>query len=269
MDQIVKQHSLGRRTFRNIELSTWESVPKKLDSLKRSLESIYSVNLITYASDVPLGRLYPTEDFLENDKLALVFMKMIEENYDVPIIAVERGNDYYVLDGHHRAYISSKTQKKNIKSLILRFPRGTSYRNVPKSSLEDMPIKEVAKFSDVILSAWARILNILKHYEALYHMHFYMRREKILLKNLSPTEPELLKSQVQAISKLLVPIACVRHEDRYYVLDGHARCLRARQLSLKSIEAIVLFPQIPVHFGIVKTAKEMGLCRLEDIQVRE
>jgi hypothetical protein len=227
------------------------------------------VRLTTYSSDVPLEKLYPTEDFLENDKLALVFMKMIEENYDVPIIAVERGDDYYVLDGHHRAYISSKIQKKNIKSLVMRFPRGTSYRDVPKSSLEDMNIREVAPLSDVILIAWARILKILKQYEALYHMHFYMRREKILLKNLSPTEPELLKSQIQAISKLLVPIACVKHEDRYYVLDGHARCLRAKQLGLKSIEAILLFPQIPVHFGIVKTAKEMGLCRLEDIQVKE
>jgi len=227
------------------------------------------VRLTTYSSDVPLERLYPTEDFLENDKLALVFMKMIEENYDVPIITVERGEDYYVLDGHHRAYISSKIQKKNIKSLVMRFPRGTNYRDVPKSSLEDMNIKEVAPLSDVILIAWARILKILKQYEALYHMHFYMRREKILLKDLSPTEPELLKSQIQAITKLLVPITCVKHEDRYYVLDGHARCLRAKQLGLKSIEAILLFPQIPVHFGIVKTAKEMGLCRLEDIHVKE
>ena len=196
-------------------------------------------------------------------------MKMIEENYGVPIIAVERGDDYYVLDGHHRAYISSKIQKKNIRSLVMRFPRGTSYRDVPKSSLEDMNIREVAPLSGVILIAWARILKILKHYEALYHMHFYMRREKILLKDLSPTEPELLRSQIQAISKLLVPIVCVKHEDRYYVLDGHARCLRAKQLGLKSIEAILIFPQIPVHFGIVKTAKEMGLCRLEDIHVKE
>ena len=160
------------------------------------------MRLTTYSSDVPLEKLYPTEDFLENDKLALVFMKMIEENYDVPIIVVEREDDYYVLDGHHRAYISSKIQRKNIRSLVMRFPRGTSYRDVPKSSLEDMNIREVALLSNVILIAWARILKILKQYEAFYHMHFYMRREKILLKDLSPTEPELLKTQIQAISKL-------------------------------------------------------------------
>lgn len=253
--------------MRSIELSTLDSLPNKLDSLKRSLETIYGVKLAACSSDVPLEGLYPTEDFLENDKLALVFMKVIKENYDVPIIAVERGSDYFILDGHHRAYISTKIQKKTLKSMVLTFPRRTSYRDVPKSSLEDMPIKEVAPIPNVILSAWARILKILKQYEALYHMHFYMRREKILLKNLSPTEPELLKSQIDAISKLLVPIASIKYEDRYYVLDGHARCLRAKQLGLKSIEAIVLFPQIPVHFGIVRTAKEMELRTLGDIHV--
>jgi len=252
---------------RNIELSTWESVPHKLDSLKKSLENIYEVELDTCSLDISLDSLYPTEDFLENDKLALVFMKIIEEDYDVPIIAVERGSDYFVLDGHHRAYISSKIQRKNIKSLVLTFPEGATYRNVLKSSLASMPIKEVEPIHDPIVLGWSRILKILKQYEALFHMQFYMRREKILLKNLSPTEPELLKSQIEAITKLLVPIVCIKYEDKYYVLDGHARCLRAKQLGLRSIEAIVLLPQIPVHFGIVKTAREMKLCRLEDIHV--
>ena len=130
-----------------------------------------------------------------------------------------------------------------------------------------MPIKEVEPIHDPIVLGWSRILKILKQYEALCHMQFYMRREKILLKNLSPTEPELLKSQIETITKLLVPIVCIKYEDKYYVLDGHARCLRAKQLGLRSIEAIILLPQIPVHFGIVKTTREMKLCRLEDIHV--
>jgi len=53
--------------------------------------------------DVPLEQLYPTEDFLENDKLALILMKVVKEGYDVPVITVDCGGEYFVLDGHHRS----------------------------------------------------------------------------------------------------------------------------------------------------------------------
>ncbi|MGD0496050.1 MAG: hypothetical protein ABSB28_08405 [Candidatus Bathyarchaeia archaeon] len=253
--------------MRKIELSTWESLPLKADSLRRSLEIIYGVKLETDSSEIQLDRLYPTEDFLENDKIALVFMKIVNESYDVPIIAVERGEDYFVLDGHHRSFISKKLEKKTIMAKVLKFPKDTGYRDVPKSSLEDLPIKEVAAIDDLIVKAWGRILNILKQYEVLYHMHFHMKEEQVHLKDLSPTQPEVLKEQIDGINRLLVPVACIEYDKRYYVLDGHARCLRAKQLGLKSIQAIVLLPQVHVDFGIVKTAKEMKLESLEDITI--
>jgi hypothetical protein len=254
--------------LRKIELSSSESLPKKVDSLRRSLEIIYGVKLETYSSEVELDRLYPTEDFLENDKLALVFMKIVNEAYDVPIIAVEREEDYFVLDGHHRCFISKKLKKETIKAVVLRFPEGASYRDVSKSSFEDIQVKEVATIDDLIVKAWGRILNILKQYEALYHIPFYMEKEEISLREMCPTQPEVLKDQIDRIDRILVPVACIEQGKKYYVLDGHARCLRARQLGLKLIDAIVLSPQIHVDFGIVKTAKEMKLGSLEDISVR-
>jgi IMP dehydrogenase len=255
--------------LRKIELSSWESVPRKADSLRRSLEIIYGVKLETVSSEVQLDRLYPTEDFLENDKIALVFMKIVNEGYDVPIIAVERGEDYFVLDGHHRSFISKKLRKKTIMAKVLKFPGGRGYRDVPKSSLEDLPIKEVAPIDDLIVKAWGRILNILKQYEVLYRMHFYMEKKQVFLRDVSPTQPQVLREQVDRINRLLVPVACVEYGGRYYVLDGHARCLRAEQLGLKSVEAIVLSPQTRVDFGIVKTAREMKLESLEDVTVTE
>ena len=253
--------------MRQIELSTWESVPRKTESLKKSLEIIYGVNLKTDSFDIPLDRLYPTEDFLENDKLALVFKKIVMEDYDVPIIGVEHGHDYFVLDGHHRSFIAKKLQRKTVKATVFRFPEGTSYRDAPKSSIEDLPIREVSAIEDSIVKAWGRILNILKQYEALYHMHFYMKKRRIFLTELSPTQPEVLKTQVDAITRLLVPIVCIEHGERYYILDGHARCLRAKQLGLESIQAMILLPQVHVDFGIVKTAREMKLENLENITI--
>jgi hypothetical protein len=252
---------------RKIELSTWETLPQKVDSLKKSLEIIYNAKLTNYSQNIPLNNLFPTEDFLENDKIAIVFKKTVTDAYDVPIIAAERNNDYFVLDGHHRCYINTKLKKKTIKVEVLKFPQGTSYRQIPKSSIEDLPFKEVGTIEDPILKTWGRILNILKQYEALYHMHFYLKRKTIALRDVSPTQPEVSKTQIERIDKVLVPIVCVEHNNKYYVLDGHARCLRAKQSDLKSIPAMILTPQISVNFGIVNTAKEMGIRTLNDITI--
>jgi hypothetical protein len=253
--------------MRKIELTTWESMPKRLDSLKRSLEIIYEKKLTTYSYDIPVSRLFPTEDFLENDKLALVFMKTVSENYDVPIIAVEKPPDYFVLDGHHRSFIYVKLRKKTIKARILKFPQGSNYREVPKTSFEDLPVKEVSTIEDSILKAWARILNIMRQYEALYHIHFRMHKKDLVLEKIHPTQPEILKSQLEEIERILVPIACIEYKRMYYVLDGHARCIRARQLGLKFIPALILSPEVSVDYGIVKTAKEMKLDTLDDITI--
>jgi hypothetical protein len=75
---------------RKIELSTWENLPQKVDGLKRSLEIIYEAKLTSSSQNVPMTNLFPTEDFLENDKMALVFKKIVAEAYDVPIVAAKK-----------------------------------------------------------------------------------------------------------------------------------------------------------------------------------
>ena len=69
--------------MRKIELASWKDVPRRLASLRKTLEIIYEVKLGVNLKDVPIGRLHPTESFLETDKLAVVFMKVLTEDYDV------------------------------------------------------------------------------------------------------------------------------------------------------------------------------------------
>lgn len=214
-----------------------------------------------------MDRLFPTEDFLENDKLALVFMKTVNEDYDVPIIAVEKGEDYFVLDGHHRSFIHVKLKKKTIKARVLVFPKNSSYREVSRASFEDFPIKEISRIEDPILKVWGSILNILKQYEALYHVHFHMEKKNLVLEKLHPTQPQIMTSQLKGMKRIVAPIACIECNGEYYVLDGHARCIRARQLGSESIQAMVLQPEVHVNFGIIKTANEMKLKSLDDISI--
>ena len=249
--------------MRKIELASLEDVPDRVDSVKCSLEIIYGVKLGVALEDVPIARLFPTEDFLENDKLGLVLMKVVTEGYSVPIIAVRRGENFFVLDGHHRSYVSRKLLRKSIKANVLSFPDGACYRDVVKRSLDDLPIKEVAEIDDTIVRAWQRTLSILKHYEAMYTIPFFMSAERVFLKDLVATQAYVGRTQVEAIKKLLVPIVCVEYRERFYILDGHARAYKAKQMGLKWIRATVLMPAAPIDFGIVKTAEELDLRNLD------
>lgn len=253
--------------MRKIELSSWQDIPKRVDNIVRSLEIIYETKLCVDIETISLERLYPTEEFLENDKLALVFMKIIRENYDVPIVVAERGLDYFVLDGHHRSFIHKKLLSKTIEAYIVKFLKGKEYRDVIKHPLEELRMKDISAIEDPILKAWQRILYVAEHYEAIYNMPFYLKREDVCLKNLVPTQSHVGKEQIDAITEVLVPIVCVQSDNEYYILDGHARSLRARALGQESIETMVLMPAKPIDYGIVKTTKVMNLKRLEDVQV--
>ena len=253
--------------MREIDLASWQNVQERLEGIKKSLEQIYDVNLTFSSMNVPIDKLYPTEDFLENDKAALVLEKIIAEGYDVPIVTMEKEGDYFVLDGHHRAYLYKKLMRQTIQSFVLKFPRNMSYREIPRRTLDSLPIVEVANVDDLILRAWQKILSILKHYEAIYNVPFYMRTEQVRLLDLVPTQFQVRKAQIDAIKKLLVPIVCVRYVGRYYILDGHARAVRAEQLNQRLIQTVILFPENPIDYGIVKTAKETGLKSVEDIKI--
>jgi len=255
------------RLMREIELASWWDLPRRVESIVKSLELIYGVKLTVNLEEIQLDRVFPTEDFLENDKLALVFRKAVEEDYCVPITVVEKGSEYFVLDGHHRAFVRKKLMFKTVKAEVLRFPQGSCYREIVKFPLESLRIKDVSPIEDPILKAWQRILFVCEHYEAIYDMPFYLSREQVDLTDLVPTQNCIAKAQIDAIVKLLVPIVCIRFGKKCYILDGHARSLRAKELGLNSIEAMILMSKTKKDFGIVKTAEEMGLHQLEDIVI--
>ncbi len=253
--------------MREIELASWDNVNRRVASIVKSLEIIYDAKLHVVRRDIPLERVHPTEDFLENDKLALVFMKIVREDYNVPIVVVERDEDYFVLDGHHRAFIRKKLMNEKIDANVLIFLEGRRYREILKQPLETLRMKDVSPIKDPILKAWQRILFVAEHYEAIYSTPFCLCREQVMLKDLVPTESHIERGQIDSIRKLLVPIVCVRDEDRCYILDGHARSLRAKELGLSSIEAMILQPCKKIDFGIVKTAASMNLQNLEDVEI--
>jgi uncharacterized ParB-like nuclease family protein len=216
--------------------------------------------------EINLEELHPTETFLEKDKLSIVFQKIMEEDYRVPIIAVEQNGQYFIIDGHHRAFIYKKLGRRTIKAHVLGLPL-VSLRPKVASSLDEIPIKDVGKIDDAILATWGQILILLKYYEAIYSTPFTMKREMVRLDSLVPTQPLIEGARLDSIRKIFVPVVGLRHNEQVYILDGHVRALFAKREGKKSIQTIILVPSKTIDYGVVKAAEKMGLKSLDDIQI--
>jgi len=252
--------------MRKVELVSAESLPRRLEDVRKSLEGVYDVPLSVDFREINLNELHPTETFLEKDKLSLVFQKIIEEDYMVPIIAVEQGGQHFIIDGHHRSFINKKLGKGTIKAYVINLPP-VSLRPRVASSLDEIPIKDVGEIDDPILATWGQILILLKYYEAIYSTPFTMKREMVSLDSLVPTQPLIEEARLDSIREILVPVVGLRHNERVYILDGHVRTLFAKRKGKQSIQAIILVPSKPVDYGVVKAAERMGLKSLEDIKI--
>ncbi|MEM2936798.1 MAG: ParB/RepB/Spo0J family partition protein, partial [Candidatus Bathyarchaeia archaeon] len=216
--------------------------------------------------EINLDELRPTETFLEKDKLSLVFQRIMEEDYRVPIIAVEQGGQYFIIDGHHRSFIYKKLGKGTIQAYVISLPP-VSLRPRVASSLDEIPIKDVGEIDDPILATWGQILFLLKYYEAIYSTPFIMKKEMVPLDSLVPTQPLIEETRLDSIREILVPVVGLRHNDQVYILDGHVRTLFAKRKGKHSIQAIILVPSKPVDYGVVKAAEKMGLKSLDDIKI--
>jgi len=253
--------------LRRIELTTMEDLPARIESVKVSLERIYGVKLGVEFRVLPVRSLCPTEEFLERDKLTLILMKVVDEGYRVPIVTVRKGGEYYIIDGHHRSYVMMKLMEEMVGSYVLRFPEEVSYRAPSKRPIESLPLIDPAPIDDPIVRAWSQIITLLRYYEAIYGIPFYMRVESVPIESLVPTQPQVSMRQIASINRLLVPIICVKHNEKYYILDGHARTLKARGMGLNSIRAVVLTPGGRVEYGVIRTSERMGLRSIDDIRV--
>ena len=255
--------------LRRIQLATEQTMLDDLESITKSYEQLYDIQIHVSTKSVPTANLCPTEPFLEEDKLALVFEKIIEEDYNPAIIAVESRSIFYILDGHHRAYIRLKVAEPFIRAYVLLFPDYRPFRERGKRRLEDMATIRISPIDNPILATWNQILTLLRYYEKLFGIPFMLREAYVPLTQLIPTQATVNSSRILGVRGVKVPIACLEVDGHYPILDGHARALVAKEDGLSSIHTIVLVPRRPVRFRIIATAERMGLKTLRDIRIQE
>ena len=259
----------GPSILRPIELATEQTMLDDLGSIKKSYEKLYDIQIDVDDRSVPTTGIYPTEFALEEDKLVLVFKKVVEEDYGPPIVVAEGQSGYFVLDGHHRAYVRLKLSQPYMKARVLVFPQERPFRERKSRRLGDMPVMKIGPIDDPTVATWNQILTLLRYYERLYGIPFTLREAYLPLTQLVPTQTTVSLSRVRGVRTIKVPIACLETDDTYSILDGHARAVAARKEGSPSIHSMILMASRPTRFGIVATAERIGLKTLEDIRITD
>ncbi|RLF83521.1 inosine-5-monophosphate dehydrogenase [Thermococci archaeon] len=102
-----------------IRLITREEAFKRAERIKKENEIIYGIPFESEHKYLPTDVLIPTQWQLSEKKL-LVVLQEIVHGYDAPVIVLEHKGEYYILDGHHRAYARKKLGFSQVESIILR-----------------------------------------------------------------------------------------------------------------------------------------------------
>lgn len=132
---------------------------------------------------------------------------------------------------------------------------------------------------DIIRSAIEKAtpnkINMLKNFLSQQHdVNIEVRRRVIPIDKLRPTQREVyadeLRGRQYEIKRGLVePLIVIRKNGYYVLVDGHHRVLAAKEMGVKQFQAFVLEPEHDIELGMEKSADEMGVKTVDDINIIE
>jgi len=247
-----------------------KSLLQKARDLAKSISLVHGVPTRISATHVPLDQVYATEEYLERGKLGVVLRKSIIEKYYVPIIVIRQDLDYYIIDGHHRAYTQMLLGKNYIDALLIKFDEYFEYSPRFKIPLWRMKTIENHLGLDQGLRIWKFMAGIIVFYEYQYKSLFTLEYTKMKLRDITPTQKYLEHEKLEKI--IFEPILCIRCSNRIYILDGHARCFKIYldnrdNWREKYIDTLLLTSKKELECGVAKVAKELELSNISDMIV--
>lgn len=129
-----------------IRLITREEAFKRAERIKKENEALYGVPFEMEHKYLPFDVLIPTQWELSEKKL-LVVLQEIVHGYDAPVIVLEHKGDYYILDGHHRAYARKNLGFSQIEAIILR-----PLREIPTKIEESVKRARLKTLDDIVIA---------------------------------------------------------------------------------------------------------------------
>jgi hypothetical protein len=258
------------------DLITNSEIEQRLSGIKKSFKLLYGIDFEDSRKKVNVGDVIPTQPFLEKEKLQMVIQKVINENYSVPIILMEHRGKLYIIDGHHRAYTSFILGNMEMDAIILKFPDDRDYKTVKEIRVGDMKVKmfkkkrssgeiETSEESAEIIKMWEKAAKTALHFEKIHNIEFSIVSKEIKTEDILPTQKMVDINKTDRLINKDVPIICIEHNQKFYVIDGHNRAFVSKKQGIPRIKSLILVPEKPVDFGIIKTAEKWGVRNLEDL----
>ncbi|EHR79803.1 inosine-5`-monophosphate dehydrogenase [Thermococcus litoralis DSM 5473] len=125
---------------------TREEAFKRAERIKKENEVLYGVPFELEHKYLPLDVLIPTQWELSEKKL-LVVLQEIAHGYDAPVIVLEHKGNYYILDGHHRAYARKKLGFSQIEAIILK-----PIKEIPTKIEESVKKVRLKSLDDIVIA---------------------------------------------------------------------------------------------------------------------
>lgn len=120
----------------------------------------------------------------------------------------------------------------------------------------------------------SKIQKLTRMLENVHSVSTTVTRETVSLGRLRPTQTHVYRDELQGRryeleNGLAEPLIVVDSGDECVLTDGHHRASAARKLGYDRLDAYVISLSRPVELGLVKTAKQQNLARIEDISIIE
>lgn len=117
-----------------------------------------------------------------------------------------------------------------------------------------------------------KVFDYLNTLKKLYGLDPHLSRGSVPVRELIPTQDKVYMDELDGrgyeIQKgLAEPLIVVRRRGRLLVIDGHHRAVAANRMRVPRLDAYIIDIDSDTELGIEKTARNMRLWRLDDVQI--
>ncbi|RLI77661.1 hypothetical protein DRP05_09445 [Archaeoglobales archaeon] len=95
--------------------------PDKVDKLKRTIEKVHGIKVVVERGKVSVDKLVPTQTKIYADELR-GRMYELKRGLAEPIVVIVKGNNFYLVDGHHRVVAAKNLCIKELDAYLLKVP---------------------------------------------------------------------------------------------------------------------------------------------------